>query len=159
MAGAQSKYGGAKVRFPPPLIFLALVAGGVVVQRSIWPIAIHLGLWSRIVGGAIALAGLTMVIAARLWFKRSGQNPVPWTPSPQLLVDGVYRLTRNPMYVGLTLFQLGLGAALDNLWIAALAPIGLAVVHFIAVRPEEAYLTERFGQSYLRYKAAVRRYL
>jgi protein-S-isoprenylcysteine O-methyltransferase Ste14 len=159
MAKAQSKYGGAKVRFPPPLIFLALVGAAVAVQRSIWPMAIRLGFWSRLVGGVAALAGLAMVIAARLWFRRTGQNPVPWTPSPELLVRGVYRYTRNPMYVGVTLFQFGLGAAIDNLWISALAPIGLAIVHFIAVRPEEAYLTEKFGESYLRYKAAVRRYL
>ena len=40
-----------------------------------------------------------------------------------------------------------------------LAPLALALVHFIAVRPEEAYLAEKFGDSYLRYKASVRRYL
>jgi protein-S-isoprenylcysteine O-methyltransferase Ste14 len=107
----------------------------------------------------IAIAGLMMVITARVWFKRTGQNPVPWKPSPELLVQGVYRRTRNPMYVGVTLFQLGLGVALDNLWISVLAPIGLVIVHFIAVRPEEAYLAEKFGESYLRYKASVRRYL
>jgi protein-S-isoprenylcysteine O-methyltransferase Ste14 len=54
---------------------------------------------------------------------------------------------------------LGLGIALGNGWIAALAPLALLVVHVIAVRPEETYLTEKFGESYLRYKTAVRRYL
>jgi protein-S-isoprenylcysteine O-methyltransferase Ste14 len=63
------------------------------------------------------------------------------------------------MYLGLSLFQLGLGIALGNAWIAALAPLALAIVHVLAVRPEEAYLTEKFGDPYLRYIARVRRYL
>jgi protein-S-isoprenylcysteine O-methyltransferase Ste14 len=159
MANAQSKYGGAKVRFPPPLVFLALIGAGIAVRRSLWPIAFRLGFGLRLVGGVVGLAGVMTVIAARIWFSRTGQNPVPWTPSPELLVKGIYRRTRNPMYLGMTLFQLGLGVALDNLWIAAFAPIGLVVVHLVAVRPEEAYLTEKFGESYLRYKAAVHRYL
>ena len=76
-----------------------------------------------------------------------------------LLVEGIYGRTRNPMYLGITLFQLGLGVALGNGWIAALAPLGLAIVHVLAVRAEEAYLEERFGESYLHYTASVRRYL
>ena len=63
------------------------------------------------------------------------------------------------MYAGMTLFQIGVGIAAGNGWIAALAPISLLLVHFIAVRPEEAYLEEKFGESYTRYKASVRRYL
>jgi protein-S-isoprenylcysteine O-methyltransferase Ste14 len=63
------------------------------------------------------------------------------------------------MYLGVTTFQFGLGILLGNLWISILAPVALATVHFIAVRPEEAYLGDKFGESYLRYKAEVRRYI
>lgn len=160
MTSTQSKYGGAKVHFPPPLVFLVLTGVGVAMQRWIWQLSLPLALWPRVIAGAlVALGGLLMVNAARIWFKRTGQDPAPWRPSPELIVKGIYRYTRNPMYAGATLFQLGLGIGLANGWIAALAPIGLVIVHFLAVRPEEAYLTEKFGESYLRYKAAVRRYL
>ena len=156
----QGKSGGARVRFPPPLLFLMLIGAGLLAQRKGLPLSIPLAFWPRIVSGVVvALAGLTLVIAARLWFARTGQSPVPWKPSPQLILKGPYRFTRNPMYVGVTLFQVGLGILFDNLWISALALIGLLIVHFIAVWPEEAYLAEKFGDSYLRYKAAVRRYL
>ena len=157
---ARSKHGGAKVGFPPPLVFLGLLGCGVALGRWLLPFAIPIPYGPRLIAGtATALAGLTMVLSARIWFKRTGQDPKPWRPSPELLVKGIYRHTRNPMYVGITLFQLGLGVALDNGWIAAFAPVALVIVHFLAVRPEEAYLTEKFGESYLRYRAAVRRYL
>lgn len=160
MTSAQSEHGGAKVRFPPPLVFLGLIGVGVALQRWIWPLTLPLALWPRVIaGGSVALGGVLMVLAARVWFKRTGQDPRPWRPSPELLVKGIYRYTRNPMYVGVTLFQLGLGIALGNGWIAALAPIAIGIVHFLAVRPEEAYLTEKFGESYVRYRVAVRRYL
>jgi protein-S-isoprenylcysteine O-methyltransferase Ste14 len=160
MNSTQSTSGGARVHFPPPLVFLALVVVGVILQRALWPLAIPLGFWKRIgIGAVVLLAGLSSIISARIWFTRTGQSPIPWKPSPELLVQGIYRHTRNPMYVGVTVIQMGLGVLLDNLWISMLAPVALALVHFIAVRPEEAYLAEKFGDSYLRYKASVRRYL
>ena len=63
------------------------------------------------------------------------------------------------MYVEMTCMQLGLGLALDNLWIGLLAPFSLLVVHFLAVLPEEKYLSEKFGDSYRAYLIRVRRYI
>jgi protein-S-isoprenylcysteine O-methyltransferase Ste14 len=63
------------------------------------------------------------------------------------------------MYVGLTLFQIGLGLLLNSVWVSALALLALAMVHFIAVLPEEKYLSEKFGDSYRNYLGRVRRYL
>jgi protein-S-isoprenylcysteine O-methyltransferase Ste14 len=150
MSETQNKDGGARVHFPPPLVFLALVGAGVAGERWTWPFAVPL---------VVTLTGAALVISARIWFTRTGQSPIPWKPSPELLVRGVYHHTRNPMYLGVTTFQLGLGVLLGNLWISILAPVALATVHFIAVRPEEAYLADKFGESYLRYKAEVRRYI
>jgi protein-S-isoprenylcysteine O-methyltransferase Ste14 len=159
MSEAQSKYGGARVHFPPPLVFLALVGAGVAVGW-IWPFAVPLAFWPRTTAGiAVTLTGVMLVISARIWFTRTGQSPIPWKPSPELLVKGIYHHTRNPMYLGVTTFQFGLGILLGNLWISILAPVALATVHFIAVRPEEAYLAHKFGESYLRYKADVHRYI
>ena len=63
------------------------------------------------------------------------------------------------MYLGITLFELGLGLAANNLWISLFAVPALLTVHFIAVLPEEKYLSEKFGESYKIYLAQVRRYL
>lgn len=159
MTSAQDERGGARVRFPPPLVFVGLLVAGAVVQQWIRPLALPLPFWPRVVAGVVtALAGALLLLAANAWFKRTGQHPAPWKPSPELIAQGIYRHTRNPMYVGMTLVLLGLGVALGNPWIIALAPIALLIVHVIAVLPEEAYLTEKFGESYTRYRSTVRRY-
>jgi protein-S-isoprenylcysteine O-methyltransferase Ste14 len=160
MTKAQSKHGGAKVGFPPPFVFLGFTLSGVALQGWLWRLALPAAYPFGILGGAaVAACGLVLVLSARLLFLRTGQHPAPWRPSPELLIQGIYRHTRNPMYVGITLFQLGLGVALGNGWVVAFAPLALLVVHFLAVRPEEAYLTEKFGAPYLRYTAITRRYL
>jgi protein-S-isoprenylcysteine O-methyltransferase Ste14 len=156
----ESSERGAKVRFPPPLVFLGSTLLGVVLRYAVAPIALSANRnAARWVGVAILVMGLGLIISARTLFKRTGQNPKPWTPSPELLLNGPYRFTRNPMYVGVTLVQCGLGLALANLWICWLSPLSLLVVHFIAVLPEEKYLSEKFGESYRAYLGRVRRYL
>ena len=115
------------MHFPPPLVFLALVGAGVIVGPWMWPFAVPLAFWPRIAAGTVvSLAGATLVISARIWFTRTGQSPVPWKRSPELLVKGIYRHTRNPMYLGVTTCQFGLGILLGNLWIPILATVALA---------------------------------
>jgi protein-S-isoprenylcysteine O-methyltransferase Ste14 len=151
---------GAKVRFPPPLVFLGAIIAGIIVQRIYIPLSFSVAAGIRIAGGVLVLAcGVGLVISARIWFARTGQSPIPWKPTPELILQGPYRFTRNPMYVGVTLFVIGLGLALNNLWISLFAAPALLVVHFIAVLPEERYLAEKFGEGYRSFLARVRRYL
>lgn len=151
---------GAQVRFPPPLVFLGCVLLGVAFHYVVVPAPVPVGRAISATSGLLLLLGGVGVIAsARIHFKRTGQSPVPWKPSPELILKGPYRFTRNPMYLGVTLFELGLGLAVNNLWISLFAAPALLIVHFIAVRPEERYLSEKFGESYRVYVARVRRYL
>jgi protein-S-isoprenylcysteine O-methyltransferase Ste14 len=150
---------GANVRIPPPLIFIGFIILGALLQYAIAPISFPDDAWIRIVGVVIVAAGLFLIFSALAPFRRTGQDPKPWTPSPELIVEGPYRWTRNPMYVGLTCILFGLGLALNNLWFSLLAIVALVVVHFIAVLPEEKYLNEKFGRSYTEYRTKVRRYI
>jgi protein-S-isoprenylcysteine O-methyltransferase Ste14 len=149
---------GANVRVPPPLVFLGSTLLGVALRYIAGPFPPS-GSWAMWLGVAILLAGLATIVSARTWFVRTGQSPIPWKPTPELILRGPYRFTRNPMYVGITFVQAGLGLALGNLWISLLAPVGLLLVHFIAVVREEAYLAQKFGTSYRDYCRRVRRYL
>ena len=151
---------GAKVRFPPPLVFLGAIVLGVIVQHKAMPLSLVFARWLRLAAAVLILAcGVSLVASARILFKRTGQNPIPWKPTPELILQGPYRFTRNPMYVGVTLFVIGLGLAVNNLWISLFAAPALLVVHFIAVLPEERYLGAKFGESYQSFLAQVRRYL
>src|SRR5215472_18745206 len=94
---------GAQVRFPPPVVFLVAILLGVMVQRMAVPLSLLLAPWLRIAAGVLILAcGVSLVVSARILFLRTSQNPIPWKPTPELILRGPYRLTRNPMYVGVT---------------------------------------------------------
>ncbi len=151
---------GARVRFPPPLVYLGAVLGGLAVDRWLAAAPVPIDRTLRITAGALlATAGVALAASARIHFLRTGQSVIPWTPTPELIFQGPYRYTRNPMYVGMTLLTLGLGVALNNLWMSLFALPALLIVHLIAVLPEEKYLSEKFGDSYRTYLTRVRRYL
>jgi protein-S-isoprenylcysteine O-methyltransferase Ste14 len=151
---------GARVHFPPPLVFVGYSLLGVLLHLAAVPLRFPVARWlSLVVGTLVLAAGLSLIAAALRLHRRSGQDPKPWKPTPSLLFEGPYRFTRNPMYLGLTAIEIGLGLVLDNLWISLLAFAGLLTVHFIAVLPEEEYLTGKFGEDYKAYLERVRRYL
>jgi len=159
MAQTESREKGADVRFPPPLVWLGGLILGIFIDRFVLAAPFQIARAASLTIGAILMAiGAALPVSARLQFKRSGQSVRPWDPTPSLIFDGPYRFTRNPMYVGLTLFEIGLGLVLNNAWISALALPALATVHFMAVLPEERYLSGKFGDSYRDYLGRVRRY-
>jgi protein-S-isoprenylcysteine O-methyltransferase Ste14 len=151
---------GARVRLPPPLVYLLSIVVGFIVQYAGLPLRLGGPPAVRIAAGAVVtLAGILLGGSAFGLFRKSGQDPAPWKPTPSLVFDGPYRITRNPMYVGMTAVQVGVGLLADNLWVVALAAASLLTVHVSAVRPEEKYLTEKFGAQYEEYLRRVRRYL
>ena len=158
MSEPTSRHGGARVRIPPPLLFLLFsVAGGLVDSRWMHlplPAALRLTL-----GGLLLLAGIGLGASTLQLFAKTGQDPEPWKPTPSLIAVGPYRWSRNPMYIGMTLLQAGAGLGLDMPWISLLALPALGAVHHFAVLPEERYLRHRFGDGYERYMAEVPRYV
>ncbi len=151
---------GARVRVPPPLVFLGCVGIAWACHYFFMPLRALLDPTLRMVAGlAVVALGVAVVVSARVLFSRTGQSPFPWTPTPSLIFAGPYRFTRNPMYLGITTVMVGLGLATNNLWVSIFALPALAIVHFIAVLPEERYLTEKFGDGYKHYLTRVRRYL
>lgn len=148
------------VQFPPPLVYLAAVIAGALLHTTVIPLPCDFALGARIaVATAIALFGAAMMVGAVGLFKRTGQDPKPWKTTPEIISTGVYRFTRNPMYLGMALLQIGIGIGFANGWIVALVPPVLVIVYSIAIRPEEVYLESKFGESYTEYKKSVRRWL
>lgn len=129
------------------------------------------------IGGLPAAAGLGLYLWSDAWFRRhgvaSGIAPNAWaaaifknvsvpdaTPARHdvLLTDGPFRLSRHPMYLGMALALFGLALALGSatpFLIAAVFPLGVDRLH---IRPEEAALAARFGETWHAYAARVRRW-
>jgi protein-S-isoprenylcysteine O-methyltransferase Ste14 len=156
----QTSNKGPAVRFPPPLVPLLALGAGMLVHWLL-PLSTNIGRGgARIaIGGALVVGGLTCTALAFGWFRKTGQDPAPWKESPELIVEGVYQWTRNPMYLGMGLLQAGLGLLVGSLWPLLLVPATWWVIYLIAIRHEETYLSEKFGESYERYRASVRRWL
>lgn len=156
----ETERDGAAVRFPPPAVYaIALIVGGLL-HVFVWPLSLGLSTGARVASGLLVGAlGVALVSAAFGLFRRIGQDPAPWTSTPDIVSSGVYRFTRNPMYIGMALIQTGIGLGWSNGWLLLLVPVVLAVVQRIAIVHEEAYLERKFGETYLAYKRSVRRWL
>lgn len=124
MTQAEAGERGAKVRFPPPLVYLVSILLGVAIRYAAAPLAVAAYRYLALAAGvAVLLAGLGLIAGAWTLFRRTGQDPKPWKPTPEIVLSGPYRFTRNPVYLGLTCIQIGLGLALNNLWISLLGGV------------------------------------
>ena len=146
-----------RILVPPPLIVLATLAAGLALDGCLSALADPLSLVA-LAGFALSAAGVALIAAALRLFRKSGTRAEPWQPSSQLVGAGIYRVTRNPMYLGMLLFYAGPAIAFRSPTAALLlVPLG-ALFHFVIVAREEAYLTRRFGDGYASYKSRVRRW-
>jgi protein-S-isoprenylcysteine O-methyltransferase Ste14 len=149
-----------KTAIPPPVVMLigALLTWGI---RRIWP---EMGVFipgRRVIYWTLLIAGLLVAVAGVWEFRRARTtvNPMRPTNASSLVTSGIYRFTRNPMYVGDVLILLAVVVFFSN-------PLGLAgVVLFIVwmnllqIPAEERALRERFGAAYADYCRKVRRWV
>jgi protein-S-isoprenylcysteine O-methyltransferase Ste14 len=142
----------------PPIIYgVALVVGLVLQGVSPLPIAgSPIRSWVGLV--IIALGGLLAYTAIKT-FERWKTPKNPARPTTTIVTSGPYRYSRNPMYVSLTLILLGLGLSVNSGWLILMAAPVLVIMHVGVIFREERYLEDKFGQVYLDYKSAVRRWL
>jgi protein-S-isoprenylcysteine O-methyltransferase Ste14 len=149
----------AKVSFPPPFVFLGMLLLGLVLDR-IMPWSLELTWIGRYVGGGILVAaGLLFIMSAMGMFRKAGTDVKPWKTTSAIVDSGVYRFTRNPMYLGMAMLYAGLGLAFSSLGAFILLPVLILIIRTQVIAREERYLEGKFGQSYLDYKSRVRRWL
>ena len=84
---------------------------------------------------------------------------LPGAPTVLVLQTGPFRLSRNPLYVGLIALDVGWALLADSFWALLFVPIGVAALWWGAVRPEERYLSDKFGPEYDIYRERVRRWV
>ena len=145
-----------------PILFIpAAILVGLALDRLLpLPFAIpEANGASRIVGGSLILIGLVLFAAGVRNFSRAA-TPLPTNqPARVLVTTGIYRWTRNPIYLGFFLIYGGIGVATQSPWILILTlPLAITVRYGVVAR-EEVYLARRFGDAYLDYRRRVRRWL
>jgi protein-S-isoprenylcysteine O-methyltransferase Ste14 len=145
---------------PPPLIFGVPLAAGLAGQFLLLNGGMGLPALVRWPCGILGiLAGLAMIGMAVERFARAGTNPEPWKPATTVVADGIYRLSRNPMYLGMALAYAGIAVLADSALTLALLVPALLIVDFGVIRREEAYLERKFGARYRSITARTRRWL
>lgn len=145
----------AGVRVPPPLIFLGFLLAGLWVD-SPWFAGQMAASALTAAGGLLAAIGVGLILTSAWPHKKAGTNLEPWKPTTAIITGGLYRYSRNPIYLGMALAQAGLAVAGGSL--AALATVAgsVAVTQFYVIAREERYLEAKFGKAYSDYKARVR---
>ncbi|TPW16569.1 MAG: hypothetical protein FD130_1006 [Halothiobacillaceae bacterium] len=142
----------------PPFIYLGGLAVGVILHLlKPWPffpesLAVSSGM-------VLIVTAILLAITAIRGFIHAATNIDVRKPATCIVVTGPYRFTRNPMYLAMTLLVVGIAIGFNALWILVTLIPTLLVIQFWVIRREEAYLTKKFGEEYLRYKAKVRPWL
>ena len=112
---------------------------------------------------SIALGLLILGLVLEGWaaglFKRARTDVLPWKASTALVTTGLYRFSRNPIYLGYTITYVGLGVGLDSPMALTFVLPSLIVMERFVIAREEAYLETRFGSAYSAYRETVRRWL
>jgi len=152
----ETKKDAAGVAAPPPVIFAAALVTGLALGRATQgdgggTLARVLGLASIAAGGAIGGAAIGAL-------KARGSNVNPYNTTTALVTDGVFRFSRNPIYVGMTSVYIGVALCARSLPALVLLPVALALLDHAVVDPEERYLARKFGDAYRAYNDAVPRW-
>ncbi len=145
---------------PAPLLVVFCLGGGWVAHH-IHPVHFlpDLGIAAPILGATLCASALTIGLAGVREFHRHKTPTSPFKPTTALVTSGVFGRTRNPMYLGLVVLVLGVAIAVNSLAFL-LAAVFLGVLLQLAViRPEERFMTARFGEAFQTYRSRTRRWL
>ncbi len=142
----------------PPFIYLGFLALGLGLDW-LWPYPLLPEALRYTLGGALIGLGIALTLASIRRFRAAGTNFDTQKPATAILTEGPYRISRNPIYIGLTAAYAGIGIALDAPWVRVMLLPTLVVMHYGVILREERYLERKFGKEYLGYKASVRRWI
>lgn len=148
----------AGVWIPPPLLYVAVFLVGVLLER-LFPLSLLPDTVTGFGGAVLIAAGAALSFWSAALLRSRRTSVIPIRPTTTLVVDGPYRVSRNPMYLGLVVVFMGVALVMQVLWAILLIPVLVLLVTVTVTRKEEAYLEQKFGADYLDYRATVRRWV
>jgi protein-S-isoprenylcysteine O-methyltransferase Ste14 len=157
-----------ELKVPPPIV--ALLMAVAMWQAAKWQplVSLPMGLGMRVDTKVTALLAVVLAFfgacfdaGALLLFvrKRTAINPMKPQNASVLVVSGVYRITRNPMYLGLLCFLLAWTVYLNSIFMLIGPIIFVVYLTYFQIIPEERLLLSMFGDAYAAYAKRVRRWI
>ena len=146
-----------RVIYPP--MWLAI---GIIVQfvcNEYFPGARFTSLAGQLAGSAILLVGLAMLVVAGGLFKQADTDLIPFRDVRALVTTGVYRFTRNPMYLGMALVLLGCAVVVGAATALVVPVVFVLIIQYRFILPEEQMLLELFPEDFPVYCQRVRRWI
>ena len=143
--------------YPPIWLLFGLIA--IFWLNEYLPGPRYTSVAGQVIGGALILAGLVLLVTANGLFTRAGTNVIPFHDVTALVTSGVYRLSRNPMYLGMVLVLLGVAVTVGATTALAVPPLFAVIVQLRFIQGEEQMLREAYPQEYPAYCAKVRRWI
>lgn len=142
----------------PPFIFFGAFAIGFAIHY-LFPVpfllpdpAIRVGMFLLLVSFMLVVLAIRELVRAKTTFDVR-------KPSTAIVDKGVFRFSRNPMYLSGILLYMGIASVINSFWIALFLIPLIVVIQQGVIKPEEKYLEQKFGENYLQYKTKVRRWL
>ncbi|GAB2912416.1 methyltransferase family protein [Rheinheimera gaetbuli] len=145
----------------PPLLLVVLFALAMwLFAQRVPPLALPFS-WRLLFAGIFAISGVTVALAGVLAFRRAKTTVDPRVPqqSSNLVIRGIYRYSRNPMYVGFLLLLMAWAFYLMSAAALALLPLFVWYMNRFQIAPEERFLLQKFAAEYQAYCESVRRWL
>ncbi len=148
----------ADVKIHPPVLTVIHIAIAYIAKWTI-PISFVVSNILRNVGFSLVVIGFLLGLGAFLEFRKARTTILPHGSVSSIVTSGVYRFTRNPIYLGFALMLIGFPLNSGTYWGLILAPVFIVTFNSLVIEREEAYLERKFGDVYTSYKSRVRRWL
>jgi protein-S-isoprenylcysteine O-methyltransferase Ste14 len=142
----------------PPVVTLAFLLIAYALGRFV-TIPLTVPAMLRYIGLALASVGFLFGVGAFIEFVKARTTLDPHSAAKHLVTSGIYRFTRNPIYLGFLLVVIGLPLYFGLYWGIVLAPLYVFLMNRLIIQHEEAYLERKFGKTYTDYTSQVRRWL
>lgn len=149
-----------KLKIPPIIQFLFFSIAQLVISILLptnqvsWLVFSYLG-WVLIGIGALILAGAVLAFIKA----KTSVNPVKPDQAKALVMSGLYRFSRNPMYLGMALILFGEALVLGNFFVLLVPILFVICITYMQIIPEEKVLEMKFGQEYIHYKKSIPRFV
>lgn len=142
---------------PPTYLWIAIIM--MVGIHFLFPVKRVISFPWNLLGVFLLALGATLNIIADRAFRDARTTVKPFQESAALITDGVYRISRHPMYLGFVLILLGLAILLGSLFPLLIVPVFAVVMDRVFIVVEERMLGDKFGQAWLDYKGRTGRWL